>query len=128
MYELKKIKTNFPLINEGLSFLFGSSNDLLVKNSNNDIICSFYNSEDGEILIKKYLQDNNIDFSTCKYIEFKKPSSDELKLLDEYRLTFLDGQLMLYKKVLEISKTSNIEFSNNSKKAIHKIRNFYTVD
>lgn len=128
MYEFKKIKTNFPLINEGLSFLFGSSNDLLVKDSNNHTICSFYNSEDGEILIKKYLQDNNIDFSTCKYIEFKKPSSNELKILDEYRLTFLDGQLMLYKNVLAISKTSNIEFSNNSKKAIHKIRNFYTVD
>lgn len=123
MSGFKKFKNNLPLINDGLAFLFGACNNILVKDESENIVCSFYNSEDGEILIKKYLKEHNIDYFKCKFEEIKKAADEkQQKLLDSYRLTYLNKSLVLFKdieKLLETTPLDKIEHIHKSKYAVH---------
>jgi hypothetical protein len=105
----KKFKSNIPQINDGFSFLFGRCNNILVRNEKKETICSFYNSADGEILIKQFLKEHNINRDTCTFEEIKEaPNENIQRLLDYFRLTYLDQKLVLYKDILEIEKTKKL--------------------
>ncbi|MGL5068122.1 MAG: hypothetical protein ACRC6T_09955 [Sarcina sp.] len=120
---LGTLKNNFSKLNDGLTFLLGHCNNILVRNEKKEAICSFYNSEDGEILIKKFLKEHNIDRNTCTFEEIKEaPDENIQRLLDYFRLTYLDQQLVLYKDILEISKIKIL----NKVDHIHK--NKYSIE
>ncbi|MGL4453097.1 MAG: hypothetical protein ACRCTZ_18200 [Sarcina sp.] len=122
---LKKFKSEFPKLNDGFSFLFGHCNYILVRNKNRETICSFYNSEDGEILIKKYLKEHDIDRDNCTFEEIKEASDEnEQRLLDYFRLTYLDQKLILYKDILEISKTKELHKIDH----VHKHKDKYSIE
>ena len=66
----------------------------MVKDENKNIICSFYNSEAGEQLIKKHLKEQNINYFKCSFKEIKKATDEnQQQLLDDYRLTYLNAPL-----------------------------------
>ncbi|MGL4656799.1 MAG: hypothetical protein ACRCWM_13095 [Sarcina sp.] len=122
---LKKFTSNFPKLNDGIAFLFGHCNNILVRNEKRETICSFYNSEDGEILIKKFLKEHNVDINKCTFEEIKEaPDENVQRLLNYFRLTYLDQKLVLYKDILEISKTKELHKIDH----INKHKDKYSIE
>ncbi|WP_297435761.1 hypothetical protein [uncultured Clostridium sp.] len=127
MSGFKKFKSNIPLINEGFAFLFGVCNNILVRDANKNIICSFYNSEDGEQLIKKYLKEQNIDYFKCSFEEIKKATDEnQQQLLDDYRLTYLNKKLVLYKDISNLSLDAHLDKVDHIHKNKYAIHIYFT--
>ena len=127
MSSLKKFTSTIPLINDGLAFLFGACNNILVRDENKNIVCSFYNSEDGEILIKKYLKEHSIDYFKCSFEEIKKAAAkSQQQLLDNYRLTYLNTKLVLYKDIINTLLNSDLDKVDHIHKNKYSIHIYYT--
>ena len=122
---LKNLKNNFSNLNDGIALIFGRCNNIIVRDENKKIICCFYNSEDGEILIKKYLKENNIDKNKCTFEEITDLSKEDTKnLIDNFRLTYLDQKLVLYKDIIEASKNKELHKIDH----VHKHKDKYSIE
>lgn len=106
---IDKLLQNGDTMEKGLKEILGFRRYIIASDKQDNIICQFYDMDTGNTLINEFLKRRGISQDDVVIRQESIRGKEQQRPLIPYKIVILNGDLALYKDVVELSRTKTLK-------------------